>query len=123
VPITDDAELNYVRVQAGDTSTSPLVSDTEIDYYFDNRTTASANNDKLDETIVWTLRQMKAKLQPKVSETHSETGVTKAAQQHFEHVCETLESWEKRTGLSGGIATIGTINLGIDEESSEVSID
>lgn len=123
MPITDVTDLNYVRTQAGDTSGSPLVDDVEIDYYFDNRTTASANNDKLDETIVWTLRQMKAKLQPMVQETHSETGVTKSAQQHFEHVCKTLDSWEKRTGLSGGVATLGTINLGIDEEDSEVSIE
>ena len=113
----------YIRNQIGDSSASPLVTDVDLNYYYDNRVTASDSNEKLDQTIVWSLRQLKAKLQGYVSETHGETGVTKAAQQHFEHVCTNLDSWEKRMGMSGGKVTIGTINLGIDEEDSIVSID
>lgn len=115
-------DLLYIRNQIGDSSTSPLVTDTDMNYYYDNRVTATDSNEKLDQTVVWSLRQLKAKLQSHVAQTHSETGVTKQGQQHFEHVCTSLVSWEKRMGMSGGKVIAGSINLGIDEEDSEVSI-
>ena len=120
--LSTDEKL-YIRNQIGDSSANPLVTDVDLNYYFDNRVTATDSNEKLDQTIVWALRQLKASLQSYVSQTHSETGVTKAAQQHIEHVCTTLDAWEKRMGMSGGKVTLGTINLGIDEEDSIVSID
>jgi len=123
-------EVTYIRSQSGDDDNSlepapdtsdPIVSDTMLNYYFDNRTDGT-NDERLDKTIVWTLREMKAATAHKVQRTNLE-GESKSAQQFFEHIEKLLEEWEKRTGLAGGIATIGTINLGIDEEDSVVSID
>lgn len=117
------AEKLYIRNQIGDSPTTPLVTDDDLNYYFDNRVTATDSNEKLDQTIVWALRQLTAELQHLVNENMSETGVAKAAQQHYEHVVANLDKWEKRMGMSGGKVTLGTINLGIDEEDSIVSID
>jgi hypothetical protein len=121
--LSDDTDsLAFVRSMLPDANSGDpgYVSNTQLDYLYAN----IANSD-VNETIAWALRQMCIKLSNKVQRTNTATGDTVAAQQEREAVCKEAVRWANIAGINTGqvgTVTIGTINLGIDEEDSEFNI-
>lgn len=112
------SEITYIRNITGDTDTaSPHLSDTFLEYLFDNK----AGSD-VDKTVVWAIRALLGIAANKVSQSNARTGDSKSNQQWFEHLQSLLSTWEGITGLQSSTVTIGSINLGIDEEDDEFDI-
>jgi hypothetical protein len=110
-------EIIDIRKQIGDTDTSdPYLSDTYLEYLFDNR----AGSD-VDKTIVWALRALLGIASRGVSQSNARTGDSKSYNQWYNQLEQRLKDWESRNGLQP-TATISYLNLGIDEETSDVNI-
>lgn len=92
-------------------------TDDNLQYFYDNQ----ADSD-LDKTVYYALLALLADAQSKVATSNARTGDSKSSQQEFEHLERMIAYWGNKTGASLGTATIGTINLGIDEEDSEYNI-
>ena len=114
-------EITHIRNVIGDTDTSdPDLSDTYLEYLFDNDGASD-----VDQTIVYAIAALMGKASRLVSTSQANTGDSKSAQQWFEHLKDLLKMWENKTGVylsRGGLATTGTINLGIDEEDDQFDI-
>jgi hypothetical protein len=118
----DAATLAYVRsmLPHAVTGEPDFVTDAQLDYIYANKADSS-----VDATIAWALRQMCIKLSAKVTQTNTATGDVHAFVQEREAVCKQADMWANLAGVNTGqqgTATIGTINLGIDEEDSEFNI-
>jgi hypothetical protein len=110
-------EIIHIRNVTGDTDTNdPNLSNTYLEYLFDNE----AGSD-VDKTIVWALRALLGIASRGVSQSNAKTGDSKSYNQWFDHLEKLLKDWESRTGLQPA-ATISYLNLGIDEETSDVNI-
>lgn len=114
----DAATLAYVRsmlppAQIGGVS---YVTDDQLDYIYANVADSDVN-----VTIAWALRQMCIRLSGKVSTSNARTGDSKSEQQEREAVCAAANQWANLVGVNTGqlgSVSVGTINLGIDEEDS-----
>lgn len=111
--LTSD-NLTYIRAMTG-ASTSD-VSDVLLNYFYANQAAGVVDN-----VIVYCLRAQLAQQKAQVTQTNSRTGDTHAHNQYFEHLKDMLKDWESRTGLTPP-ATVGSINLGIDEEDTFFNI-
>ncbi len=112
------AQITHIRNNTGDIDTaSPELGDSYLQYLYDN----DADSD-LDKTIYFAIRALLGTAAQKVSTANSRTGDSKSSQQWFEHLQALEKTWGYKTGLNVNTATMGTINLGIDEEDSLFNI-
>jgi hypothetical protein len=110
-------QKTHIRNNIGDThATDPELSDVYLQYLFDNEAESDVN-----KTIVWALRALLGKSKRYTSQSNARTGDSKSRNQSFDHLEKLLKDWESRTGLQPE-ATISYLNLGIDEETSDVNI-
>lgn len=121
--LSDDTNaLAYVRSMLPDTDSTGTgyVTNEQLDYLYENK----AGSD-VDKTIAWALRQMCMKWSEKVGKSNARTGDTTQNQQAREAICARADEWANLAGVNTGqLATvsIGTINLGIDEEDDSFNI-
>jgi hypothetical protein len=117
-------DLSFIRsmlpVGNNVSTDSAYVSDTQLNYLYDNIAASSVN-----ATIAWALKQMCIKSSNLVGRTNAATGDTVQSQQEREAICAAAQAWANIAGIPSGavgMVTTGSINLGIDEEDSSFNI-
>lgn len=111
--LTSD-EKAYIRANTGN---STVPTDDYLQYIHDNQ----ADSD-LDTTVYFALLAVRADLAKKAASSNSRTGDSQSRNQGFDHLDTMIKSWGIRTGAGIPSVTIGTINLGIDEEDDTFDI-
>ena len=107
-------DIEYIRLMI---SNATYPTDANLQYFYDNQ----ADSD-LNKTVYYSLVALMSQAAQKVSASNARTGDSKSVNQYFDHLLKMVEDWGIKTGEGLPVATIGTINLGIDEENSEFNI-
>jgi hypothetical protein len=113
--LTSD-QTTYIR--ANTTDDTDIVSDVYLQYLYDNQ----AGSD-VDKTIYYALLKIRAHYRTSVNNTNQRTGDSKSLGSIVENINDEISDWGMRTGEGVHTATIGTINLGIDEEDDRFDIE
>lgn len=114
------AELTHIRAQSGDDCTPYEVSDEYIQWLHDNRASEEPlcmSSDPLGATITWVLRTRVRKA-VKLFDEDGEGG-TRSVSQKYTHLKEQLAEAESQCGWGGGVITIGSFDMGLDEECDD----
>jgi hypothetical protein len=115
--ILTTAQKTYIRSNTGDNGTPPHLDDDYLQYLYDN----NAGSD-LNKTVYWAIRALIGIASTKVSQSNARTGDSKSEQQWREALENMAKDWGAITGLGASSASVGSINLGIDEEIDSYNI-
>jgi hypothetical protein len=112
-------QIEYIRAMSGDDTLTYEVSDLLLPKLYDRAvlvpSVVSGRVSADDVTVVLVLQARVAKAARLVNEIN-EAQVQKSLSQKFDHLQATLEAWERRTGMSGGVITVGRFSLGLDAD-------
>lgn len=126
MPISTNASaLRYIRGllgdlrEGGDIRTDPILTDSDIDYLYDNKA-----GEDVDKTVAYALQTKCASLSSKVAKSDSDGGFNTQYQQERESICALAAEWAAITGINLGLGAAsiqtGEMSLGIDEESIDI---
>ena len=101
-------QITYIRANTGD-ATFP--ADSYLQYLYDNQ----ASSD-LDTTVYYALLAIYAQDKQKTSRSNNRTGDSKSENQYLDNLEDLIKMWAMKTGANIATATLGVLNLGIDEE-------
>lgn len=111
-------EIEYIRAMSGDDCGSPddyEISDALMQKLHDRGLEMACGCTVAEDvTVVLVLRARVAKAAKLFNE--SADGQSSTVSQKYDHLKELLSEWESRCGLSGGVITVGTFDLGLDKE-------
>jgi hypothetical protein len=111
------AEITNIRMQSGDICEDYDVTDEYMQWIHDNLASTEPlclSSVPLGGTIVWVIRARLAKAVALYDE--SGEGNAGSVSQKFDHLEKLLDKWETRCGMSGGVVTISTLDLGMDTD-------
>ena len=111
--LTSD-QLTHIRNNTG--ASASELSDVYLQYIHDND-----GEDNINKTILYALYALRAIVANKVNKSNARTGDSKQNGARFDNIRSLIRDWEFRVGTTPSV-TAGTINLGIDEEDSELNI-
>lgn len=107
--LTSD-ELTDLRGDIGDTGASAVFSDAELQRLYTRATT-------YEGTVVYALRQLLVNAARFNDYTVGQTSEKKS--QVFAQLKAMLAGWENIAGMGGGQLQTGTLDLGIDDDSTD----
>ncbi len=112
-------DITYVRMMSGDTCPDEDVTDTFMQWLYDNKVPTKPlcmSDDPLAGLIVWVLKARVAKAQ-RLFDEDGENGARRVSQKRG-FLEKDLATWKDECGLGGSLITIGTLDLGIDRDCS-----
>jgi hypothetical protein len=112
------SEITFIRAMTGDTCGPDYdVSDEFMQYIHDNAATTvplCLSSVPLGGTIVWVLEARVVKAAVLTDESGDGTSVSYS--QKYTQLSDRLEAWKAKCGMSGGVITMSTLDLGLDRD-------
>ena len=126
MPTLAAQQIDDVRNMTGDTCQPYDATDEYMQYLYDNQASTAPlcmSSDPLGGLKYYVLERRFARASVLTDETDSGSGVTRKLSQKRDAIEKLLERQAEKCGFGGGVATISTLDLGIDRdcEDSEYS--
>lgn len=119
MPTLTAEQIEIVRLMTGDDCAPYDVSDAQMQYLYDNQAATAPlcmSGDPLGGLRYWVLKARLARAVKLFDETDNGSGITRKLSQKYEHIEALLTQSADECGFGGGVASISTLDLGIDRD-------